>query len=418
MMEHREMTPIEKQMDRGPSYSFELGPIRPPSEGQDHSLLIRATRNCSWNRCTFCNAYKGSKFEYRSVAEIKGEVDVAKRIADLLRDGSWRTGLGGRVTSSVIRNVIAGNPDIYGNGSADPEGVQLRLHNLLNVAMWLNAGAKTVFLQDANTMIIRTHELIEVLEYLRQTFPTVERITSYARAKTVAKRSLDELTAIAQAGLSRIHIGLESGCDDVLQAVQKGVSAEEHIQAGQKVIASGISLSEYVMPGLGGRKFSREHALNTARVLNEIGKADFVRLRSLVLRTGSPLYQQAMNGEFDALSEDEVVEEIGIFVENLHCDSYLISDQMSNLLWEIEGRLPQDKQRILEVIEGYSTLPSIDRLKLRLHRRLNAYLSVYGRMDARVGKLVEEAFESLESGVPEAGNRVEAAISAMKKGFV
>jgi len=414
MVEAAYTTPSEKQK----AHSFEMGPIRPPSEGQDRSLLIRVTRNCPWNRCTFCNTYKSMKFGYRSVAEVKEDIDAAKRIGDLLKEASWRSGAGGGVTDRVLQSVITANPDLYGNDSGAPDEVQIRLHNLGNVAQWMNAGARTVFLQDANTLIMRTPELIQVLEYLRQALPTIERITSYARAKTVVQRSLEDMKALRQAGYSRLHIGLESGCDEVLQAMQKGVTAQEHIEAGRKVIASGISLSEYVMPGLGGRKWSRKHALETARVLNEIGSPDFIRLRSLVVRRGSPLRQQAAEGEFEPLSEDEVVDEIALFIESLDCDSYLISDQMSNLLWEVEGKLPQDKQRILQVIESYRALPPLDKLRLRLQRRLGAYVGVYGGLESRLAGVVQEAVSSVKAGTPEVGERVEAAISALKEGFV
>jgi radical SAM superfamily enzyme YgiQ (UPF0313 family) len=346
------------------------------------------------------------------------EVDAAKRISDLLKDSSCRLGLEGRVTDSVLRRVVTGNPELYGNDSGMPDEVQLRLHSLMNVAQWVNTGATTVFLQDADTLIMRARELIEVLEYLKQTFPTVERISSYARAKTAMKKPLEDMKSLYQAGYSRLHIGLESGCNEVLQATQKGVTAQEHIEAGLKVVASGISLSVYMMPGLGGRKWSREHALETARVLNEIGRPDFIRLRSLVPRKGSPLHQQAKEGEFESLTEDEVVDEIGLFLEYLDCDSYIVSDQMSNLLWEVEGKLPQDRERIFQVIESYRALSPLDKLRLRWQRRLSAYVGVYGGVDSSLIDMVQQATESVNAGTPDAGDKVEEAVSALKEGFV
>ena len=124
---------------------YELGPIRPPSEGRDHSLLIRATRNCPWNRCHFCPVYKGQKFEYRNVAEIKEDIDVARALAGELKAASWRLGGGGRLDNAVLGAIINGSPELYSRDSPDPEGLELRLHSLVNVANWLASGGRTAF---------------------------------------------------------------------------------------------------------------------------------------------------------------------------------------------------------------------------------------------------------------------------------
>lgn len=399
------------------SFAFEIGPIRPPSEGQDRSLLIRATRNCPWNRCHFCNTYKGRRFEYRSVAEVKGDIDEARAIYDELNAASWRIGRGGRVTSEVIRAMVGGNPRLYDREGVEPQALRARIESAVNVANWASTGARTVFLQDANTLIMRTHELVELLCYLKQTFPSVERVTCYGRAKTAATKSLPELVELHEAGLSRLHVGLESGDDQVLREMEKGVTAEEHMLGGRKMVEAGISLSEYVMPGLGGRRWSQQHALESARVLNQIDP-DFIRLRSLVVLKGSPLYDRAEAGDFEPLSEDEVVDEIGLFIENLDCNSYLASDQMSNLLWEIEGQLPQDKQQMLATIAQYRAMALVERLEFRLRRRLSSYLSVYGGMDEDLRERVEQALQSITSESPDAEAKVETAISAIKQGFI
>jgi len=396
---------------------FELGPIRPPSEGQDRSLLIRVTRNCPWNRCLFCNTYKGQKFQYRSVAEVKEDIDAAQQLAEELKAVSWRLGLGGRMNNAVLSAMINGNPELYGRDSLDSQGLALRVHSLANVANWLASGGRTAFLQDANTLIMRTPELVEVITHLKESLPSIERVTSYARAKTVAKRSLEELKELHQAGLSRLHVGLESGADEVLEYMQKGVTAAEHISGGRKVVESGISLSEYVMPGLGGRRWSERHALESARVLNEIAP-DFIRLRSLVVRRDSPLYQRMESGDFQVLEEDEVVAEIGLFIENLDCQSYMASDQMSNLLWEVEGQLPQDKQAMLDTIARYQSRRPLERLKIRLERRLGSYLSVYGSLSGEVEAEVLQATQALEAEAPDAAERVNAAITALKQAFI
>jgi hypothetical protein len=401
-------------MNKLKGYVFELGPIRPPSEGQDLSLLIRATKNCPWNRCRFCHTYKGKRFEYRSVEDIKRDIDTAGGLAHEIKAASWKLGYGGEVNGEVVRAVIQGNPEVYSGNDGEVGG---RLECLANVANWLSSGARTAFLQDANTLIMRTPELVQVIKYLKNIFPSLERVTSYGRSKTAARKSLDELKELHRAGLSRLHIGLESGCDEVLVQMQKGVTAEEHIAGGRKVVCSGISLSEYVMPGLGGRKWSEPHALESARVLSEINP-DYIRMRSLIVTRDSPLSAMVDSGEFQELTEDEVIDEIGLFVENLDCNSYLVSDHIANLLWEIEGKLPQDKGAMLDTISKYKTMLPAEKLKFRLKRRLDSHLRIWGKLDEEVRAKVEGAFQAIESEAPDAAERTDQAVLALRDSFI
>lgn len=394
----------------------EMGPIRPPSEGRDQSLLVRATRNCPWNRCRFCPVYKGRKFEYRSVAEIEEDLDVVLALAGELKAASWRLGLGGRIDRSVLESVVSGRPGVYEGGSSGPGGADRCLASLVNVGNWLSTGGRTVFLQDADTLIMRVPELLEVLRRLRACFPGVERITSYARASTAARRSTADLVRLREAGLSRLHIGMESGADEVLEYMEKGVTAEEHIRGGRAVVEAGISLSEYVMPGLGGRRWSQRHALESARALNAI-EPEYIRLRSLGVRANTPLHQQ-MGAEFEVLDEDEMVREIALLIENLHCRSYLASDQMSNLLWEVEGRLPGDKPAMLATISAYLAKPPLERLSFCLERRRRSYYSIYGGFPPDVEGLLERAREAMRSESPDAAQKVGEAIGALKQGFL
>ncbi|MCX6000110.1 MAG: radical SAM protein [Chloroflexi bacterium] len=402
---------------KGKRWSYELGPIRPPSEGRDHSLLIRATRNCPWNRCLFCPVYKSNRFEYRSAVEVKEDIDVVRALAGELKAASWRLGMGGRIDGGVLSSIINGNPDLYGRDSPDNEGVESRLQSLINVATWLASGARTAFLQDADTLIMRTPELVEVLAYLKSTFGSMERVTSYARAKTAARKSLDELKQLHDAGLSRVHVGLESGADEVLEYVQKGVSAEELVSGGRKVVEAGISLSEYVMPGLGGKKWSEKHALESARVLNEIGP-EFIRLRSLNVGLVCRLYEKVETGDFQPLDEDEIVAETGLLIENLNCHARVVSDQMVNLLWEVEGQLPQDKQAMLDVIAAYLSKGYYDRLAFCLERRRQSFVAVCGGLPANVEAELQQAARAIESESPDAAAEVQAALDLLKRSFI
>ncbi len=395
----------------------ELGPIRPPSEGKDRSLLIRVTRNCPWNRCEFCRTYKNKTYSLRNVEEIKADIDTVKALAGEIKATSWRLGFRGALRQEVVTTFINENPALYSRAYNDPGTVERRLESLANVVHWLSSGARTVFLQDANAPQIRTDDLVEILHYLKENFSTIERITSYARSKTIARKSLGDLQRLHEAGLSRLHIGLESGCDEVLAYIKKGTTAAEHIIAGKKTREAGITLSEYYMPGLGGKKWSKKHALESARVLNEIDP-DFIRLRTLVPRRGTPLYDRIQAGEFEPLTEDEVVEEIALFVEHLDCSAYLTSDQMCNLLWEVEGQLPQDKPAILKTINDYLRKPLHERLKLQLERRLSSYLFIAGHLNQGLAAGVEAAWDAVNRGSSDAPAKVQKVLDTIKPAFI
>src|SRR4030065_438708 len=334
--------------------SFELGPIRPPSEA--YSLLIRVTRNCPWNRCQFCPVYKGQKFELRPAEDVIRDIEAAKAIYDEIKDLAWKMGNGGR-----LRDIAATIYTRYQHNDC-----------IRNVALWLWAGGNSAFLQDANTLIMRTPDLVRVVSFLKQTFPELNRITSYARSKTAAKKSLEELKELKNAGLSRLHIGMESGSNLVLSYMEKGVTAEEHIAGGKKVKGAGISLCEYVMPGLGGRKMSSDHVLGTATALNEINP-DHIRLRTLHVRDNMPLWSKLEAGDFELQTEDEIVGEIGKLIEKLEVTSEFKSDHILNLLPEIEGKFPEAKSACLATINRYLDLPPRERLNFRLGRRAGHY---------------------------------------------
>src|SRR4030043_1772050 len=377
-------------------YSFELGPIRPPSEA--YSLLIRVTRNCPWNRCQFCPVYKGQKFELRPAEDVIRDIEAAKAIYDEIKDLAWKMGNGGR-----LRDIAATIYTRYQHNDC-----------IRNVALWLWAGGNSAFLQDANTLIMRTPDLVRVVSFLKQTFPELNRITSYARSKTAAKKSLEELEELKNAGLSRLHIGMESGSNLVLSYMEKGVTAEEHIAGGKKVKEAGISLWEYVMPRLGGRKMSSEHVLGTAAVLNEIDP-DYIRLRTLYVRQDMLLWSKLESGDFEMQTEDEVVEEIGKLIEKLEVTSHLKSDHILNLLPEVEGKFPEAKPECLAIINRYLALPSQEKLNFRLGRRTGYYEKLDDLYDANRHQKVEEAIERIAS---ETTDSVDEVILQLKASFV
>ena len=185
--------------------TFEQGPIRPPSEAR--SLLLRVTRNCSWNKCKFCSVYKGYPFERRSVDEVKADIDTVAEIIKTIKGISWKMGFSGTVTPQVAQYCL----ERAGYGQA-----------FQSVVTWLYYGTNAVFLQDANNLILKAENLAEMLNYLNEKVPGIVRITTYSRSQTAARKSVGELRMVREAGLNRVHIGLESGSDKVLVLLKRG----------------------------------------------------------------------------------------------------------------------------------------------------------------------------------------------------
>jgi hypothetical protein len=222
---------------------------------------------------------------------------------------------------------------------------------------------------------MRTGDLVEVLKFLREKFPEITRVTTYSRSRTIARKPVEALTKIREAGLDRVHVGLETGYDPLLKMVKKGVTAAQHIEAGKKVLDAGLELSEYVMPGLGGRELWEAHAKATADVLNQINP-HFIRIRSLRVPERVLLHEKLVSGEFHMQSDDGVAEELRVFIERLDgITSVVTSDHIMNLLEEVTGKLPGDKEKMLEVIRRYQALPDDERLIYRVGRRGGAYRS-------------------------------------------
>ena len=321
---------------------FEQGPIRPPSEA--HSLLLRVTRNCPWNHCTFCPVYKGARFSVRPVAHILRDIDAVYEATQQLREG--------------LRE-----PASMGQAQGDPRAWAAARN-------WARYGRSQVFLQDANSLVVAPGDLTAILRHLKMRFPEVIRITSYARSSTIANLDAAALADLRGAGLSRIHIGMESGANEVLKMVRKGATQRLHIRAGLKVKAAGMELSEYYMPGLGGRLLLEANAVETAAALNQINP-DFIRLRTLAIPTQIPLYEDFAAGRFQKATDVEVAQELLLFLESLSgITSTLRSDHILNLLPEVDGQLPQDQGRLLGIVGSFLNLEPELQCIYRVGRRL------------------------------------------------
>jgi len=319
--------------------AFEQGPIRPPSEAR--SLLVRVSRNCPWNHCAFCPVYKGERFSLRTADEVLADLDAMR--------------------------------ECFGEAP------------------------RTVFLQDANPILTPTDDLVRILDGIRARFPRVTRITAYARSHTLARRPLAELQRIRAAGLDRLHVGLESGCDAVLTLVRKGVTRAQQIEGGRRAKAAGFDLCLYVMPGLGGRALSAENADDTASAVAAI-QPDHVRLRTTAVHPATPLAELQARGDFAPLSDVECVQEIRRFLTGLAAvTTRLESDHVLNLLMELRGDLPKDLDRLLAVCDRFLGLPAPDQLRFALARRLG-WIGQLGEADAPVVRAaIDDVMRRLEA---------------------
>ncbi|MBV1756728.1 MAG: radical SAM protein [Dethiosulfatibacter sp.] len=333
---------------------FEIGPIRPPSEAQ--SLLLRITRNCPWNKCRFCSLYKNESFSVRPIEHVLHDIDTLKRFIDELDQAE-------KISLSEKRIIIQ---KLYEQDYLACQSAE----------MWRMNGKESVFLQDANSMVIKADDMVTILNALREKFPDIERITTYARSHTIARIKDEDLKRIADAGLNRIHIGMESACDQILDLVEKGVDKATHITAGKKVKKAGIELSEYFMPGLGGNENWRENAIDTADAVNQINP-DFIRIRTLAVPDNSLLSEDYKKGIFTRVNDERAVEELLLFVNELKdINSTIKSDHILNLIPEFEGKLPEDKPKMIEALEWFLNLDQSERNIFKIGRRTGIMNSI------------------------------------------
>jgi radical SAM superfamily enzyme YgiQ (UPF0313 family) len=215
------------------------------------------------------------------------------------------------------------------------------------------AQVRTLFFPAGNTIAMKTEDLAEICRFARKTFPGLKRITVYGSSQFIHQKGPESLERLAAAGLSRIHVGLESGDDVVLKRIKKGTNQQEQIEAGRWVKAAGIELSEYVILGIAGRERSETHALETAKALNAINP-DFIRLRTFVPKINTPLLKEVQEGVFQMLSPHEILKETDLLVQNLKVSSCLASDHYTNYI-NVQGKLPENKNDILEQIRSAMT---------------------------------------------------------------
>ncbi|MDD5287607.1 MAG: radical SAM protein [Dehalococcoidales bacterium] len=283
--------------------------IRPPSEWRSYYLPL--TNGCSNNTCTFCGSY-GEKLQIRDVEEVKKEIDA---LALFMKSGLAVAGM------PMIMYAIAREWD--GNG---------------------------VFLQDSDALVYPYPKLKETLEHLNQKLPDVQRVATYATTQDILRRSPAELKELRKLKLGIVYIGLESGDDDILQKVGKGVTSSQEIEAVHRAKEAGILTSITIILGLGGKEGSEKHALETARVLSEMDP-DYVGALTLTLGPKTPLYQDWKAGKFSLITPFESIGELLLILKNANFSNCFFSSMHASNYFSIRGTLPQDKKKMIALLE-------------------------------------------------------------------
>jgi radical SAM superfamily enzyme YgiQ (UPF0313 family) len=283
--------------------------IRPPSEAE--SLILQVTLGCSHNRCTFCPTYKGRRFQIKGLDRIKEEID------EMAPCGPFRK----------------------------------------------------VFLADGDALIIPQDKLIAILQYLKERLPGLRRVGLYGNAKSILRKSVEELRALKALKLGIVYLGVETGDPTLLEKVRKGASYEQMVEAGRRVKEAGITLSATVLLGLGGVEHGQQHALATAKILSDIDP-DFASALTLMVVPGTPLHEEMESGRFQLPSPFQLLEELGTLIAHTHfTNCYFTSNHASNYL-PIKARLPRDKETVVRLIQKVVSSQDASRLRPEFLRGL------------------------------------------------
>lgn len=266
---------------------YEGAVYRPPSEA--NSLIIQVTIGCSHNNCTYCSMFKDKKFKIRQLEDVFIDLESARKYYSRV---------------------------------------------------------EKIFLADADAMVLKTETLVKILVKIHELFPECKRITSYTTAKDILRKPLEELIKLRELGLSMVYLGVESGSNQVLELVNKGITASEMIEAGKRIKDSGILLSATLISGLGGQKHWRKHALESARVISDMDP-NYLGLLTLTVDPGTEMMNQVNNGDIIPLTPHEVMVENAMLIENLELSNCILrSNHVCNYV-PLAGTLNKDKSRLL-----------------------------------------------------------------------
>jgi radical SAM superfamily enzyme YgiQ (UPF0313 family) len=266
---------------------------RPPSEAR--SLILQVTNGCSWNRCTFCEMYTQPQKKFH----LKPQADIERDLTEIAASG---------------------------------------------------APVRRIFLADGDAMTLSFRRLELILESIRQHLPDVQRVASYCLPRNLKNKSADELNRLRELGLSLYYVGCESGDDLILERVSKGETLDSSLAALQKIKAAGARSSVMILNGMGGRRFSEQHAINSARLMNA-AQPEYLSTLVVSFPLGMDRYQEGFKGEFEPLNRLELFEEMRCLLDHLELDSTIFrSDHASNYLI-LKGTLSKDKSKLLEIVQ-------------------------------------------------------------------
>lgn len=295
---------------------FQQGPIRPPSEAD--SLLIRTTQGCPWNKCKFCTLFEDMEFSIRPVSDIKRDIWAAK-------------------------------------------------------AFYKNRKFESCFLQDGDSFAMETQDLLDVLNTLKEAFPELKQISSYGRAQTMTKKSPSEMKALCDAGLNMLYCGMESGSLDVLKLMKKGITPKSILKSAEYAKQAGMKMMTFIILGLGGKGLSEQHVTETAALLNEINPEE-IRILSLAVKPGTELDDMVQSGLFTPLTEREMLEEQYQLISQLNKVTGNYGNYHGiNLFMEITGKLPEDKNAFLHILDQFMAMNENDQNNFILGRRAGYY---------------------------------------------
>jgi hypothetical protein len=270
---------------------------------------------------------------------------------------------------------------------------------------------ETCFLQDGDSFVMGTKDLISVLKSLKKAFPSLKRISSYGRAQTMAKKSPAAIKEIYDAGLNKLYCGMESGSARVLENVKKGITPESIVHSARMAKEAGMKMTQFIILGLGGRELTQEHAIETARVLNQINPDD-IRLLTIGVKSDSDLGRQMAEGRFTLPSEADIIQEQRLLLENLSgIDSHYANHHSVDLLLEVRGKLPRDKARLLAILDRFMGLDPTAQINFVLGRRLGYYQRLSDMDNALALDFVERQAQKIR----DSGESFEAIFHRLRK---
>lgn len=334
---------------------YEQGPICPTNDA--YSLLLRLIRNCPWNRCSFCPTYKKQKFSIRPVEDIIKDIDLVRTYIDrLLQENALPIAFDQERIHSIYTNFEVRDRVAFNNA-----------------VKWYTSGMTSIFLQDANPLVMKPKDLLFILKHIKDAFPQTESIATYARSSTILQLPDGTLEQLHKLGLNRIHVGVESGSNLVLNRMRKGVDRFGHIKACKRIRQAGIELYTYVMPGLGGFDLSIEHALETAEVLNAINP-DVIKIRTLGLSPSTELAHWQLRGMFEKPGDAMIATELRLMLVTLdNIQSRIKSDHILNLFETVTGKMPHDKEKMIGIIDRFFELEPKERILYQIGRRMGFF---------------------------------------------